>query len=87
MHAISFNFPSSFDHFEGGLGDFPYQEGTRILHTPPLPRKTLMSLMVKYPSLDLYTNFKRSHSAPCIYSRNIYKYCMETLKIGYFQGQ
>ena len=60
-----FNFPSSFDHFEGGLGDFPHQEGTRILQTPPLPRKTLMSLMwLNSPSLDLYANFKHSHSAP-----------------------
>ena len=44
MHAISFNFPSSCDHFEGGLEDFPHQEGTRILYTPPLPSKTLLSL-------------------------------------------
>ena len=35
-HYTSFNFSSSFDHLEGGLGDFPYQESTRILH--PLPR-------------------------------------------------
>ena len=33
------------DHFEGSPGDFPHHKGTRILHTPPLPRKTLMSLM------------------------------------------
>ena len=55
MHAISSNFlPSSCDHFEGGLGDFPHQEGTRILHIPPLPID--VSHVVKSPSLDFYTN-------------------------------
>ena len=39
MHAVTLAFsPPSLDHFteEGGLGDFPYQEGTRILHTTPV---------------------------------------------------
>ena len=41
-----FNFPSSFDHFEGGLGDFPHQpsEGTRILHTLLFLGRHLMSI-------------------------------------------
>ena len=54
MHGISFNFPSSFDHFGGGLGDIPLQEGTKILNTLLFLEVIDVSHVVKPPS----------HSAP-----------------------
>ena len=62
MHAISFNFPSSFDHFEGGLGDFPRYKDSP--YSSSSQEDIDVSHVVESPSLDLYTKFKHSHSAP-----------------------
>ena len=63
MHAISSNFPSSCGHFEGGLGDFPHQEGTRILHIPPLPIDVSRG-KISQPGLVYKLKHSHSHSAP-----------------------
>ena len=69
MHSIS-NFPPSFDHFEGGMEDFLNQERKRILHTPSLPRKSLIVSHVysKISQPGLVYKLQTQPQCTCIYS-------------------